>query len=143
MNEDKEKVDERDETDEIDGADAPGEEESFAEMLRESFSKPVRFDPGQKVKVRIVKISAELVFLDLGGKSEGYLDRKELLDEEGNLSVTEGDDVEAYFLSSNNNELRFTTQITGGDAGRYYLEEAWEEHCKYSANFRSIVCARR
>ncbi len=101
------------------------EEESFAELFEGSQVKPVRFNPGQNVKAKIVKISAEWIFLDLGGKSEGYLDKKELLDEEGNLPVKEGDTIEAYFLSSDANELRFTTQITGGDAGRYYLEEAW------------------
>jgi small subunit ribosomal protein S1 len=102
------------------------EEESFAELFEESSVKPVRFNPGQKVKATIVKVSAEWIFLDLGGKSEGYLERKELLDEEGNVSVKEGDLIEAYFLSSNENDLRFTTKIAGGDAGRYYLEEAWE-----------------
>ena len=102
------------------------EEESFAELLQASFVKPVRFNPGQKVKARVVKTSAEWIFIDLGGKSEGYLDGKEFLDEEGNLSVKEGDVVEAYLLSADNNELRFTTRITGGDAGRYYLEDAWQ-----------------
>ncbi len=102
------------------------EEESFAELLQETTIKPVRFHAGEKVKATIVKISAEWIFLDLGGKSEGYLERKELLDEEGNISVKEGDLLEAYFLSMNNNDLRFTTRITGGEAGRHYLEEAWE-----------------
>jgi len=101
------------------------EEESFAELLQDSLVKPVRFNPGQKVKAKIVKISTEWVFLDLGGKSEGYLDKKELMDEEGDISVKEGDVMEAYFLSADSNELRFTTRIAGGDAGRYYLEEAW------------------
>ena len=68
MNEEHEKVDEM------------AEEESFAELFEGSFVKPVRFTPGQKVEVRIVKISAEWIFLDLGGKSEGYLERKELQD---------------------------------------------------------------
>lgn len=107
-------------------ADEITEEESFAELLQESFVKPVRFSPGQKVEARIVKISAEWIFLDLGGKSEGYLERKELLNEEGNLSVKEGDVIQAYFLSTRDNDLRFTTKITGGEAGRHYLEEAWE-----------------
>ena len=102
------------------------EEESFAELLQESFVKPLRFTPGQKVEAKIVKISAEWIFLDLGGKSEGYLERKELQDEEGGLSVKEGDIIQAYCLSTANQELRFTTRITGGDAGRHYLEEAWE-----------------
>jgi len=100
-------------------------EEDFAELLRESFVKPVRFSPGQKVKARIVKISGEWVFIDLGAKSEGYLEGKEFLDEEGNLSVAEGDDVEAYFVSADDSGMRFATRITGDEAGRYYLEDAW------------------
>ena len=113
MDEDNEKLDEM------------SEEESFAELLEGSLVKPVQFNAGQKVRARIVKISAEWIFLDLGGKSEGYLDMKELLDDGGNLSVKEGDTIEAYFLSAGANELRFTTRIAGGEAGRYYLEEAW------------------
>src|SRR5208337_5033878 len=108
MGEDNEKLDEM------------GEEESFAELLEGSLAKPVQFNAGQNVEARIVKISAEWIFLDLGGKSEGYLDRKELLDDEGNLSVKEGDMIQAYFLSAGTNELRFTTRIAGGEAGRYY-----------------------
>lgn len=112
--------------DEMEKDDGSREEESFAELLQESLIKPVRFTPGQKVEAKIVKISAEWIFLDLGGKSEGYLERKELQDEEGALPVKEGDVVEAYFLSTANQELRFTTKISGGEAGRRYLEEAWE-----------------
>lgn len=99
-------------------------EESFAEMLEESLVKPVRFSPGQKVKARVVKVSAEWIFLDMGGKSEGYLDRKELVDEEGNPTVKEGDLIEVYHLPKEGADLRFTTQISGGDAARYFLEEA-------------------
>ncbi|MEN6437871.1 MAG: 30S ribosomal protein S1 [Syntrophobacter sp.] len=116
MSEDEKKVDDTDEP----------AEESFAQLFEKSFVKPAKFTPGQKVRARIVKISTEVIFLDLGGKSEGYLDGKELLDAEGNLSVKEGDLIEAYLLSANNNELRFTTQITGGEAGRHHLEEAWQ-----------------
>ena len=102
------------------------EEKSFAELFEQT---PVRQDfrkPGQKVEVKIVKITNDGIFLDLGGKSEGYLERKELQDAEGNLSVQEGDLVQAHFLATANQELRFTTRIAGGDAGRQYLLEAWE-----------------
>ena len=57
----------------------PAEEQSFAELFEKSEQKPVWLKPGEKVEARIVKISPDWVFLDLGGKNEGYLDRKELL----------------------------------------------------------------
>ena len=103
----------------------PAEEQSFAELFEKSEQKPVWLKPGEKVEARIVKISPDWVFLDLGGKNEGYLDRKELLNEEGELTVCEGDTIRAYFLSSRQDEKLFTTKIGPGDAGRIYLEDAW------------------
>jgi len=114
MNEETEKVEE------------PMEEESFADLLRDSIIKPLRFTPGQKIDAKIASISGELIFLDLGGKSEGYLDTKEFLDEQGQLTVKAGDTIQAYFLSSSENELRFTTRVTGGEAGKHFMEEAWQ-----------------
>lgn len=101
------------------------EEMSFAELFEQSQTEPVWLKPGQKVDARIVKITPEWVFLDLGGKNEGYLDKKELVNDDGELSVKEGDMLRAYFLSSRQNEKLFTTKITTGEAGRIYLEDAW------------------
>jgi small subunit ribosomal protein S1 len=98
---------------------------TFAELFEQSFKKPSRLEPGQKVEAVIVKITDEWVFLDLGDKSEGCLDKKELLDPDGNLTVAEGDTVSAYFLSSENNERVFTTKVSGGAAGNQYLEDAF------------------
>ena len=100
-------------------------EENFAEMFEKSFKKQGRLEPGQMVEARIVKITGEWIFLDLGGKGEGYLDRKELTDEAGNLAVREGDMVRAYFQSSANNEMHFTTKIGSGPGKQTQLEDAW------------------
>src|SRR3990170_4811782 len=100
-------------------------EESFAELFEKSFKKQGRLEPGQMVETVIVKITSEWIFLDLGGKGEGYLDRKEMLDAEGNLSVKEGDRIRAFFLSAENNEMHFTTKIGSGPAGHTQLEDAW------------------
>jgi small subunit ribosomal protein S1 len=106
-------------------AQESAEEMSFAELFEQSHKEPVWLKPGQKVEARIVKISPEGVFLDLGGKNEGYLDKKELLNEDGELTVKEGDTIRAYFLSSRQNEKLFTTKIGAGEASRIYLEDAW------------------
>lgn len=103
----------------------PNEEKSFAELFEKSEMRKDFLEPGQKVKAAIVKITQDWIFLDLGGKSEGYLDRKELTDENGNLSVREGDSIEAYFLSSKHNEKLFTTKIGAGDSARTHIEEVW------------------
>src|SRR5574341_614562 len=100
-------------------------EENFAELFEKSFKKQGKLEPGQMVEAMIGKLTAEWVFLDLGGKGEGYLDRKELVDEAGNLVVKEGDTVRAYFVASENNEMHFTTKIGSGPGKQTQLEDAW------------------
>ncbi len=101
------------------------QEESFAELFEQTRMRKDFLKPGQKIEATIVKITPDWIFLDLGGKSEGYLDRKEFTDENGNLSVEEGDSIEAYFLSSKHNEKLFTTKIGSGDSARTHMEEVW------------------
>jgi small subunit ribosomal protein S1 len=103
--------------------DAAGEE-SFAELFEQSYRDKGRIEPGEKITAQVLKISGDWIFLNTGRKGEGVLDRKELLDAEGNLTVKEGDMISAWFLSSSNNEMRFTTKL-GGAAGQSQLEDAW------------------
>lgn len=100
-------------------------EESFAEMFEKSFKKQGKLETGQMIEAMIVKISPEWIFLDLGGKGEGYLDRKELVDESGNITVREGDTIRAYFVSSQNNEMHFTTKLGSGPGKQSQIEDAW------------------
>ena len=100
------------------------EEMGFAAMFEESEPSLGRLEPGQKIEAEIIRISKEWVFLDLGGKSEGTLALSELLDEEGKVTVKEGDRLEVYFLTVERNEKIFTTKI-GGAAAKAHLEEAF------------------
>lgn len=100
-------------------------EENFEELLNQSVVKSVYLNPGEKVESVIIKITKEWIFIDLGGKSEGYIVIDEFIDDEGNITVKEGDTISAYFLSSRNNEMLFTTRLTGGTTGNKYLEEAY------------------
>jgi len=59
------------------------EEMSFAELFEKTQVRRDFLEPGQKIEATIVKITPEWIFLDLGGKHEGYLERKELVDDEG------------------------------------------------------------
>ena len=87
-------------------------------MYEQSFSGMGYFKPGQAVKTEVVSISKDCVFLQLNGKSEGILDRDELTDKEGNLTVKVGDRLRVFFLNAENGEMRFTTKISGDAAGR-------------------------
>jgi len=104
--------------------DNSSEEMSFAEMFNEKDATQDRIEPGQKVRAEIVRITKEWVFIDLGGKSEGALAMSELLDQQGNPTVKEGDTIDVYFLAVERNEKIFTTKI-GGAAVKAHLEEAF------------------
>ena len=64
------------------------------------------------------------MFIDLGGKSEGCIAKNEFADDEGQITIKEGDSVQAYFLARQNQELVFTVKMSGG-AARMHLEEAF------------------
>jgi small subunit ribosomal protein S1 len=55
---------------------------------------------GQKVKGKILSVTDEWAFLDLGGKAEGRIAAADLKDAEGNLTVKEGDTLEATVTST-------------------------------------------
>ncbi len=108
-------------------------EKSFAELLNESELKSRRYSVGEKIEATIVNITPEWIFLDLGAKSEGYLDKKELLDENGNLTVKEGDVISAYFLSSRQGEKLFTTKLLSRKSVDDYLYNAYKNRVPLEA----------
>ena len=76
------------------------EEGSFAELFEKSSQTAYgRFSPGDRVTGRIVKISADTVFIDLGGKSEGTANAVEFKDQDGTLTIQEGNEVELRVAS--------------------------------------------
>ena len=106
------------------------DDESFAALFEQDGKQAKRWlEPGQKLTGKVLKIGNEWIFMDTGQKGEGGIERKEFLDIDGNLTVKEGDSISAYFLSSSQGEMRFTTKIGGsvsGGGGSSQLEQAWQ-----------------
>jgi small subunit ribosomal protein S1 len=96
-------------------------------MYEQSFSGMGYFKPGQALETEVVSISKDSVFLQLGGKSEGIIDRDELTDKDGNLTVKAGDRLRVFFLAAENGEMRFTLRISGNAAGAEMLQQAYLE----------------
>jgi ribosomal protein S1 len=86
-----------------------GNPSDFASLFEKSLAAMDKMKPGQPVTTTIVSIGNDTVFLELGGKSEGVLDRAEVTDKDGALTVSEGDQITVYFLGAKNGESRFTT----------------------------------
>jgi small subunit ribosomal protein S1 len=76
------------------------EKETFEELLKASSEGPGRkLFPGDKVSGKVLKVSKDTIFVDLGGKSEGIADIQEFLDKKGNLTIKQGDWVEMRVAS--------------------------------------------
>lgn len=102
----------REATDFLDTGGAP-EEESFAVLLEKNGAVSERLAPGQKVRARVISISGDDVYIDLGGKSEGIITLSEFIDENGICAVREGDVVDAFFLSVQEGIRHLTTLLNG------------------------------
>lgn len=83
------------------------------------------FEPGQEITAPIVAIANDCIFLDINSKSEGILDKQEMMNEDGSLKVKEGDTVSVFFLGAENGEFHFTTKISGQKATKSLLENAF------------------
>lgn len=75
-----------------------GQDEDFASMLDASFgaqTRPQKLSVGDAVEGVIVQISSDMIFIDIGRRSEAELDRHEVSDKDGNLTVELGDKLRA------------------------------------------------
>lgn len=115
------------------------ETKSFSELLNETTLAPRRFSAGERIDTVVVKITADWIFIDLGAKSEGYLDKKDLLDEDGNLTAKEGDPITAYFLSSRHGEKLFTTKLLTSKSVNDFLFDAYKNQMPMNATVEKEI----
>lgn len=73
------------------------------------------FAPGQKVTGVVTAVSKNAVFVDIKAKSEGIIDRAELV-EDGEFKVTEGDRIDAFFMGMRRGEIQLTVRAIGSNA---------------------------
>lgn len=114
---------------EPDGSERAPTTESFAELLAEAgVEEQRRWKRGDKVKARVVRVSEDWVFVSLGGKEEGVIRAEEFRASAEGEEVSppsEGQEVEAYLLSTEGGEVVLTTKIGKRDASAAALEAAW------------------
>lgn len=105
------------------------DDDDFAAMFAESEKdKPRARRPkiGDLVKGKIITVGKEAVFVDLGGKAEGQLERDQVTDREGKLLVKIGDTVEARVVSDAGGVLVLRTKLSRGPQASAELVQAAE-----------------
>jgi small subunit ribosomal protein S1 len=105
----------------------PDAEESFADLL-ESYSAGMNenIQVGDQIRGKIISIGTSNVFVDTGTKVDGVVERSELLDEEGQLTVAEGDELDLYVIAADESEIRLSKAVSG-IGGLNMLQDAWEQ----------------
>ena len=112
-------------TDDIEKKETPETaEESFAELF-ESYDSEISHDirQGDKIQGTIIAIGETSVYVSTGSKSDGVVDKAELLDENGNLTVAKGDTITLYVVSMTESEVILSKALSGAGTTDL-LEEA-------------------
>ncbi len=105
-----------------------GGEESFAELFEQySEGGTDNVNVGDKIAGTVISVGDTLVFVDTGSKLDGVVEREELLDDEGNCTVAEGDTVELYVVGKDSSGIKLSRALTG-IGGLKMLEEAKERN---------------
>jgi small subunit ribosomal protein S1 len=122
-------------------------DEDFASLLAEFDEKHTQGGRGPKigdtVKGRVISIGAEAVFIDLGGKAEGMLEREELSDRDGNVTVAVGDMVEARVVDlgvrTGSIQLRKVMGSARGSEAKEELAQAFEHRIPVEGVVTGVV----
>jgi small subunit ribosomal protein S1 len=104
------------------------EHEDFASLFGEyeKQQKKVRQPKiGDQVQGRVVSIQGDSVFVDLGGKTEGIIEREELTDADGGLSVQIGERISS--VVSGKDEATGTLLLGSRHAKRMHGSEALQQ----------------
>jgi len=103
-----------------------GEEENFADLL-ESFDTQAGADVsvGDKIRGEIIAIGQDAVFVNTGTKSDGIVEKDELLDENGQFPHKVGDLLDLYVISNNGQEIKLSRALSGV-GGLDLLTDAYE-----------------
>ena len=105
------------------------DDEDFAAMLAASeagVKRRKRPKVGDMVKGTIISLGKDTVFVDLGGKAEGTLERSQVSDPEDKLLVKVGDTIEARVASDAGGVFGLRVKLGRGPEARAELQQAHE-----------------
>lgn len=93
------------------------ERENFEELLAQHEAQSSRVEVGRKISGKIIAISGDSVFLDVGLKEDGVMDAKEILDVDGQATAAPGDEIEAFVVGMGSQGIRLARSMGGAGIG--------------------------
>ncbi|MGH2899974.1 MAG: S1 RNA-binding domain-containing protein, partial [Solirubrobacteraceae bacterium] len=98
----------------------------FAESERDVPRGKKRPRVGDAITGKVISIGKDTVFVDLGGKAEGSLERTQVSDPEDKLLVKVGDTIEARVVADTGGALTLRMKVGRGPEARAELQQAFE-----------------
>jgi small subunit ribosomal protein S1 len=98
----------------------------FAESERDAPRSKKRPRVGDLITGKVISIGKDTVFVDLGGKAEGSLERAQVSDPEDKLLVKVGDTIEARVVADTGGALTLRMKVGRGPEARAELLQAFE-----------------
>jgi small subunit ribosomal protein S1 len=103
------------------------EDASFASMFEASFKGANRkLKVGMKIRAEILSIGSEWVFVSTGTMNDGEVQRRELLDAEGQFKARVGDVLDLYVTSIKGSEVKLSPSPTAKNLSDD-LQEAYRQ----------------
>lgn len=119
------------------GSQAEGESD-FEKLLNASATiSNRRFKAGESVQGPIIRIGADFIFVDLGGKATGAMALEEW--EAGSGLPKEGDILNAYVREDNGSEIVLTKSLKKGEADAAALLAAYQSQVPVQAKIEKVV----
>ena len=95
-----------------DGKDIAGDE-SFADLFESYMTEQKDLNVGDRINGEIISIGDKNVFINTGTKTDGVVEKGELLDKEGQLPYQKGDRLDLYVVAISDGEIRLSKAISG------------------------------
>lgn len=119
-------------------AEIESEEGNFEQLLKlYDNDKKAEIRVGERVKGKIISIGKDLVFVDIGAKIDGFVDKSELADENGLIPYQVNDEIELYIVAHNENEIHLSKAISSY-GGLNLLEEAFKNGIPVEGKVKEI-----
>ena len=125
-----------DNAEEMKSAPAREEDMGFRELYEQSLQT---LQLGEVVQGKVIQINPDMVMVDVGWKTEGYIPAKELRDEHGNISLAVGDRVEV-FVDRRDGDGNLV--LSKDKAARLKIWDDVKYACENSTTMKGIVIER-
>lgn len=116
------------ESDDLETTSAPGSNEDFASMLGDSFkAASKKLKVGDKIRGKILVLGSEEVYVSTGTQHDGVIQKRDLLDADGNCPYKRDDVIELYVTLVKGSEIRLSKNATDRNKAED-LKEAYENN---------------